>query len=119
MSQPFSAGDNLVFQLESGFGVIRILAVEGEGSTAIWHLMVYGDFFPTVEAAELALAERHSLSVAKSHLPLTDRAFERTPTARVGHHELSDEEVASSKHWQDVSDRVVSDRSLLLMLGMR
>jgi len=56
MSYPFNPGDDLIFQLESGFGLLRVLAVEGEGSETIWHLLAYDDFFPDVEAAEAALA---------------------------------------------------------------
>ena len=32
MSNPFSPGDDLIFQLESVFGLLRVLAVEGEGA---------------------------------------------------------------------------------------
>lgn len=56
MSNPFSPGDDLIFQLESGFGLLRVLAVDGEGAEAVWHLMAYDDFFPDVESAEAALA---------------------------------------------------------------
>ena len=54
----FEPGDDLIFQLESGFGLLRVLAVEGEGAGTIWHLLAYDDFFPNVEAAEAAIA-RH------------------------------------------------------------
>jgi len=46
-------GDDLIFQLESGFGLLRVLAVE-EG---VWHLLAYDEFFPDVESAEAALFE--------------------------------------------------------------
>ncbi len=119
MSQPFLAGDDLVFQLESAFGLVRVLAIEGEGPTTVWHVLVYEEFFPTVDDAEAAIAAPDSLRVAKSHLALTDRAFERTPTARISHHDVSEAELAPVKQWQESEGKEVLDRSILQLLGMR
>src|SRR5215218_4937482 len=63
----FSPGDDLIFQLESGFGLLRVLAVEGEGSETIWHLLAYDEFFPDVESAELALAQATPLPIRQPH----------------------------------------------------
>lgn len=117
MSNPFSPGDDLIFQLESGFGLLRVLAVDGEGAEAVWHLLVYDDFFPDVDSAELALEER-SLPIRKAHMALTNRAFERTPAARLGNRPVVDDELAAYRDWLN-GDRHVSDRSALLMLGIR
>ena len=114
----FSPGDDLVFQLESGFGVLRVLAIEGEGPDTIWHLMAYDEFFPDVETAELALAAATGLPVRQAHMALTNRAFERTPAARLGNRPVDDDELIEYRKWLD-SDRHVSDRSALLMLGIR
>ena len=111
-------GDDLIFQLESGFGLLRVLAVEGEGAGIIWHLLAYDDFFPDVESAELALSQRRDLPVRKPHMALTNRAFERTPTAKLGNRPVTDDELVGYKAWLN-SDREVSDRSALLMLGIR
>ncbi len=119
MTQSFAPGDDLLFQLESGFGLLRILAVEGSGRETIWHLMAYEDFFPSAEAAEAALAEPQTLQVRQSHLALTDRAFERTPAARLGNRPLTDEELLPYREWLKSEERMVSDRSALLMLGIR
>ena len=118
MAQSFLPGDDLLFQLESGFGLLRILAVEGEGRETIWHLMAYEEFFPSVETAEAALAEGN-LNVRNAHLALTDRAFERTPAAKLGNRPLTEEELKPYRNWLDAEERVVSDRSALLMLGIR
>ena len=118
MSHQFQPGDDLIFQLESAFGLLRVLAVEGDGANTVWHLMAYDDFFPDVESAELALNSSKPLSVMKAHLALTNRAFERTPAARLGNRPVTDEELIEYKRWLD-SDRAVSDRSALLMLGIR
>ena len=118
MSYPFNPGDDLIFQLESGFGLLRVLAVEGEGAGTVWHLLAYDDFFPDVEAAEAALARETSLPVRKPHMALTNRAFERTPVARLGNHPVTDDELVAYNAWLN-SDRPVSDRSALLMLGIR
>ena len=114
----FEQGDDLIFQLESGFGLLRVLAVEGEGAGAVWHLLAYDDFFPDVESAEAALAGPQPLPVRKAHMALTNRAFERTPAARLGNRPVTDDELSEYHNWLN-TDRAVSDRSALLMLGIR
>ena len=118
MSDAFNPGDDLIFQLESGFGLLRVLAVEGEGSETVWHLLAYDEFFPDVESAERALAEGKALPVRKAHMALTNRAFERTPAARLGNRPVTENELDGYHAWL-TSDRNVSDRSALLMLGIR
>ncbi|HEV7473598.1 MAG TPA: hypothetical protein VGN90_06105 [Pyrinomonadaceae bacterium] len=119
MSHQFAPGDDLIFQLESGLGLLRILAIEGEGAETVWHLMAYDEFFPSVEAAEAALATPESLTVRQAHLALTDRAFERTPAARLGNRPLTEAELVGFHEWQQGDARKVSDRSALLLLGIR
>jgi hypothetical protein len=114
----FEPGDDLIFQLESGFGLLRVLAVEGEGAGAVWHLLAYDDFFPDVESAEAALAGPAPLPVRKAHMALTNRAFERTPAARLGNRTVREDELVEYRKWLE-GDRAVSDRSALLMLGIR
>ena len=118
MSYPFNPGDDLIFQLESGFGLLRVLAVEGEGAATVWHLLAYDDFFLDVEAAEVALAGATPLPVRTAHMALTNRAFERTPAARLGNRPVTDDELVAYNAWRN-SERFVSDRSALLMLGIR
>ena len=117
MPYPFNPGDDLIFQLESGFGLLRVLAVQGAGAETVWHLLAYDDFFPDVEAAEAALAAA-PLPVRKPHMALTNRAFERTPVARLGNRPVTGDELVAYREWLG-SDRPVSDRSALLMLGVR
>jgi hypothetical protein len=114
----FEQGDDLIFQLESGFGLLRVLAVEGEGAGTVWHLLAYDDFFPSVESAEAALAKPQPLPVRNAHMALTNRAFERTPAARLGNRPVTDDELIEYRNWLN-TDRAVSDRSALLMLGIR
>ncbi len=114
----FIPGDDLIFQLESGFGLLRVLAVEGEGTDTVWHLLAYDDFFPDVESAEAALAQTKPLPVRKPHMALTNRAFERTPAARLGNRPVADDELIEYRKWLN-SEKPVSDRSALLMLGIR
>lgn len=118
MSYPFNPGDDLIFQLESGFGLLRLLAVEGEGSGTVWHLLAYDEFFPDVESAERALAEGKVMPVRNAHMALTNRAFERTPVARLGNRPVTENELDAYRAWLN-SNRDVSDRSALLMLGIR
>jgi len=121
MSQSFEPGDDLVFQLESGYGLLRVLAVEGEGEgdERVWHLLAYDEFFPDVESAEKALREPSKLQVRKPHMALTTRAFERTPAARLGNRPATETELAAYWEWLQSPERRVSDRPALLMLGLR
>ena len=118
MALSFAAGDDLVFQMESGFGLVRVLACEGEGAGAVWHVLVYFDFYPDVEAAEAALASGRALAVREPHLALTEHAFEKTPAARLANRPVAGEELAALDRWRREGGEV-HDRSLLLMLGMR
>lgn len=119
MPHQFASGDDLIFQLESGLGLLRILAIEGEGADTIWHLLAYEEFFPSVEAAEAALVQPDSLTIRKAHMALTDRAFERTPAARLGNRPITESELAPYRDWANSETRHVSDRSALLQLGIR
>ncbi len=119
MPLPFAPGDDLVFQLESGFGLLRVLGVEERGEETIWHLMAYEDFYPDVESAETALGrEAGALAVRNPHLALTNYALEKTPAAQLGNRPLtqSETELVRNKIEQGVAP---SNVSVLLMLGLR
>jgi hypothetical protein len=119
MAQLFAAGDDLIFQLESGFGLLRVLAVDETERGAVWHLLAYEEFFVDVETAEAALADAaHTLHVRVPHMALTSRAFERTPAALLGNRPVTEEELAAYRAWTNEGGEV-SDRSALLMLGFR
>ena len=125
MTQTFTPGDDLIFQLESGFGLLRVIAIDPaldpidqRDSGTIWHLLAYEELFPDVESAERALAGPDSLHVRNSHMALTARAFERTPAARLGNRPVTDVERVAYQQWME-SGGEVADRSALLMLGIR
>lgn len=118
MALSYAPGDDLVFQMESGFGLLRVLGSEGEGRDAVWHVLVYHEFYADVESAEAALAADRPLAVREPHLALTEHAFEKTPAARLTNRPLADEELEPLRRWREVRGPV-HDRSLLLMLGMR
>jgi hypothetical protein len=124
MAQTFAPGDDLIFQLESGFGLLRVIAIDQpidptdqRDSGPVWHLLAYEEFFPDVESAERALTEPDALHVRNPHMALTDRAFERTPAARLGNRPVTEAERIAYFEWKNVGE--VSDRSALLMLGIR
>jgi len=119
MSQNFQPGDFLVFQLESGFALLRLLAADDTDGAKIWHIAAYGDFFADVESAETAAIAMESLSVANPHIALTNRAFESTQVARIANVPLKDDELAPLSVWRSDPDRQTSDRSVRLMLGIR
>jgi hypothetical protein len=118
MALSYAPGDDLVFQMESGFGLLRVLGTEGEGRESVWHLLVYHEFYADVESAEAALAAGRPLAVREPHIALTEHAFEKTPAARLTNRPVADEELEPFRRWQREGGPV-HDRSLLLMLGMR
>ena len=119
MAHQFTPGDDLVFQLESGLGLLRILAIDGEGAETVWHLLAYDQFFPDIESAEEALSNPQALPIRKHHMALTSRAFERTPAARLGNRPVTDDELVDYYEWTKSAQKKVSDRSALLLLGIR
>ena len=118
MSEQFVPGDDLIFQLESGYGLLRVIAVEELDGKSVWHLLAYEELFGDIESAERALASPNSLHIRTKHMALTERAFERTPAARISNRPISDDERAAYDSWRS-SGGYVSDRSALLMLGLR
>ena len=119
MAQAFTTGDDLVFQLESGFGLLRVLAVDEREDDTVWHLLAYEELFPDVETAEAALAQPGALHPRVRHMALTNRAFERTPAAKLGNRPVTEEELAGYRDWLARGEGLASDRSALLMLGLR
>lgn len=118
MALVYEPGDDLIFQVESGFGLMRVLAREGEGRETVWHILVYGDFYPDVETADAALASGRDLDAREPHMALTEHAFEKTPAARLGNRPVADGELEPVRLWRERRGEV-QDRSVLLMLGMR
>ncbi len=119
MSQNFAPGDFLIFQLEAGFALLRLLGVDGEGDDRIWHLAGYRDLFPDVDAAEAAIASPEALAVSDAHMALTNRAFESTQVARLSNAPLTPSEVEPLHAWRSEPSGHVSDRSVRLLLGLR
>jgi hypothetical protein len=119
MPQNFDPGDFLIFQLEAGFAMLRVLAVDNNDGDTAWHVAAYSDFFPDIETAEAAATEPQRLTVSNSHIALTNRAFESTQVAKIANFPLSENELAPLVEWQRRPAREVSDRSVRLMLGLR
>ena len=121
MSQNFQPGDFLVFQLEAGFALLRLLAVDEQdgGSSKTWHVAAYSEFFPDVDAAEAASMGPAALTVSEPHMALTNRAFESTQVAKIGNITLDENETVPLDKWRADPNREVSDRSVRLMLGLR
>lgn len=111
--QGFLPGDFLVFQIESGFGLMRVLAIDESAVETVWHVTVYRDLFPDIDYAELAIASPESLTPEIEHIALTDRAFESTQVSRLGNGPLT-----GGEHWT-THNTEISDRSIRLLLGLR
>lgn len=119
MLQMFKPGDILIYQLESAYGLLRILAIEENGSEIIWHVAAYGDFFPDVDAVEEALKLPELLKIDRPHIALTNRAFESTQVAKMGNLPLSDLDLETYQKFLQLDKPEISDRSVRLMLGLR
>ena len=119
MSENLKPGDFLVFQLEAGFALLRLLAVDAAEGNMTWHIAAYSDLFPDVDAAETASANPSQLTLSNPHIPLTNRAFESTQVARIANIPLANHEIEQLTEWRNDLNREISDRSVRLMLGLR
>lgn len=119
MLQEFEPGDVLIFQLESGYALLRVLAVDTGSGDEIWHVAAYGDFFLDVDGAEAALPGLDNLSISAKHIALTSRAFESTQVARIANIPLNEEATQPLSAWRLDPNREISDRSVRLMMGFR
>ena len=115
MEQDLSPGDFLIFQLEAGFALLRLLAVDDDN---VWHVAAYSDLFPSVESAEDAIASA-ALTISEPHLAITQRAFESTQVARVASAPLETSHSLALNAWRNDPQRHVSDKSVRLLLGLR
>lgn len=111
-------GDYLVFQLEAGFGLLRLLAVDEKDGEHLWHVAAYSDLFPSVEAAEAATVDRPLVKEIE-HVVLTNRAFESTQVSAIGNLPVSSDELARLNEWRVTADQQISDRSIRLLMGLR
>ncbi len=117
--QKLQAGDFLIFQVESGYGLLRILAIDdAAGTSPVWHLAAYEDLFLDSDMADGAVAN-NSLTINIPHIALTNRAFEATQVARLSHHELTADELAAYDKWVADPEHQTSDTSIRLLLGLR
>lgn len=117
MIHDFQAGDFLIFQIESGFALLRVLGVDKDRE--IWHLAAYKDFFLDPEMADAALDDPSALTVDRSHVALTNHAFESTQVAVLRNHPLSENDLSGYEDWKRSSANEVHDRSIRLLLGLR
>lgn len=115
----FEPGDFLIFQLESGFALLRVLDVEQDGADTIWHLAAYKDFFLDTEMADAALDRPETLQVEKPHVALTNHAFESTQVARLRNVPLQEKDLEGYNLWNESEEKDVNDRSIRLLLGLR
>jgi hypothetical protein len=118
MSQSFQPGDFLVFQLESGFALLRVLARDDANGDVVWHVAAYDEFFPDVEQAENAIGSG-GLEPGYPHIALTNRAFESTQVAKLVNKPLEPYELSHLDAWRSSASHTVSDRSVRLMIGLR
>lgn len=119
MSQDFQPGDFLIFQLESAFGLLRVIDVEVLENKTIWHLAVYKDLFFDVDMADAALERTEPLGVEIPHAALTQRAFESTQVSKMRSVPLTANDLEPYQKWKSDPEREILDRSIRLILGLR
>jgi hypothetical protein len=119
MIHEFDPGDFLVFQLESGYALLRVLGVDIDDGDAVWHVAGYRDFFLDTDMIDAALENHTTLVIDNPHLALTNRAFESTQVAKMRNVPLTPEESRPLDEWRNSPDRAVHDRSVRLLLGLR
>jgi hypothetical protein len=116
----FEKGDYLIFQIESGYGLLRVLDVQkNDDSELIWHILAYDDLFLDVEFADMAVTNNTELKVSIAHTAMTNRAFLSTQVSKLDNKPLKDNDLHGYISWQQNPNREVSDRSIRLMLGLR
>ena len=117
MIHDFQPGDFLIFQLESGFALLRVLDVNT--ADGVWHVAAYKDFFLDPEVADAALENASSLAVERPHIALTNHAFESTQVAKLRNVPLTEKELEGYNDWKASDGKEVHDRSIRLLLGLR
>ena len=118
MSQDFQPGDYLIFQLESGYGVLRLLGIDEVIGDRVWHVAAYSDLFLDAAMVDVALEHPGSLTLSHPHIALTNRAFESTQVARMTNDPLTENETSRLNRWRQAGGEIF-DRSIRLMLGLR
>jgi len=118
MSQNFKAGDYLIFQIESGFGLLKLLHVTETSGTSVWHLKAFNELFLDVDTADAALDSPEKLTVNIDHVALTDRAFLATQVAIMRGAAVKPAESQSVEEWV-LSGREPVDSPIRLLLGLR
>ncbi len=119
MSQNFQAGDFLIFQIESGYGLLRVLAIDEINNETVWHLAAYNEMFMDIDSVDAAIENFNNLTISYPHLALTNRAFESTQVVRMKNESLKNEDLKAFVEWQNNPHRKVSDLSVRLLLGLR
>ena len=119
MIHDFRPGDFLIFQLESGYAILRVLDVDANEGDGVWHVTSYKDFFLDPEMADAALDDPTRLKVERSHIALTNRGFESTQVARLRNIPLTEEDLKGYSDWKGSQSREIFDRSIRLILGLR
>ncbi|HBR56275.1 MAG TPA: hypothetical protein DEA22_02190 [Blastocatellia bacterium] len=119
MIHDFQAGDFLVFQIESGFGLLRVLKVEFDDPEYVWHILLYRDLFPDIDSIEESLSNPGGLTIEIPHIALTNRAFESTQLSKFGNLPLNNDEIAVLEQIGNSDEFEILDRSIRLILGIR
>jgi hypothetical protein len=118
MTDGFALGDILVFQIESGYGLMKVIGIDTAASGTVWHVKAYRDLFMDVETADAAAAVSESLATEIPHVAMTDRAFESTQVSVMAREPVNDDEEAAVNTWRANGGKP-SDRSIRLLMGLR
>ncbi|HEX6124391.1 MAG TPA: hypothetical protein VFZ23_03385, partial [Pyrinomonadaceae bacterium] len=96
----FIPGDFLIFQLEAGYGLLRVLDIDEIDGDYVWHLAAYRDLFLDPDTADAAIDDADSLKIEIAHAALTNRAFESTQVAKMRNLPLTSADLAAYQDWR-------------------
>jgi hypothetical protein len=119
MSQEFQPGDFLLFQLEAGFGLMRLIAIDESDDEPVWHVSAFEELFLEIDDAERAIATPEKLTLAVPYAVLTNRAFESTQVSRLGNEPVTEAENAEYTAWNANRESRPSDTPIRLLMGLR
>ena len=118
MSQNFTPGDYLIFQIESGYGLLKIIGLTGPSDDPVWHLKAFQELFLDIDTADLALLDPSTLTVSMHHAALTNRAFLATQVSIMTKGSVETEETSLVTDWE-VKGAIPTDSPIRMLLGLR
>jgi hypothetical protein len=115
-SQGWEAGGLYsVWEGETDFGVVKILAVDPEAVSVAWYGPTFASRPTSASSSELAAGVEEDANLGFDHLPLPWRDFELMYPIRIGSEEVSEAELENYRLWRETGAEPVSFEDLAMM----